>query len=244
MTARSNRTPTPDQLEALGLKALAPVGRVMVRQILFMDPPERARVRALPAKCFNPRRVAPLREHVADIIGQLLDRVQTRGVTNLIADLGLPLPATVSSEMLVLPSEDWPQLASWTPPFAALLGNFRHNPVRAVRAVDDMTAYVRNAIHTQSRHSEDGPLYALVTAETAGHQFTEGRGPLRESDRAHRPPRPRRRRVRGPKDPQASSCDRRAQGANRMGSAPLTEPVRWRRNAGAFRGLKSLPIEF
>jgi hypothetical protein len=30
----------------------------------------------------------------------------------------------------------------------------------------------------------------------------------------------------------------------RMGSARLTESVRWRRNAGAFRGLESLPIEF
>ena len=40
----AERTPTPDQLEALGLEALAPVARVMVRQMLYLDPPEHTRV--------------------------------------------------------------------------------------------------------------------------------------------------------------------------------------------------------
>ena len=46
----ADRTPSPDQLEALGLEALAPVARVMVRQLLYLDPPEHTRVRALAAK--------------------------------------------------------------------------------------------------------------------------------------------------------------------------------------------------
>jgi cytochrome P450 len=341
----AKRTPTPEQLEALGLTALAPVSRVMVRQMLFMDPPEHARVRALATKCFSPRRVEQLRDHVADIIRHLLDRVQPRGVTDLIADLALPLPAIVSSEMLGLPSEDWPQLTRWTRSFAELLGNFQHNPVRAVRAVDDMTAYFRTAIDTPSRHSEHGLLHALVTAEADGDRFTEEEvianaiitlvggletttnligngmlalllhreqwkilgadptllpGAVEEMLRFESPIQHTARlapdddelggrRIRkgqaviavlaaANRDPQRfPEPDRldirrgdnrhlafgwashhcfgaplaRLQGElafsallERMGSARLTESVRWRRNAGAFRGLDSLPIEF
>src|SRR5213082_2237819 len=39
------RTPTPTQLTALGLSALAPLAQVMVRQMLFLDPPDHGRIR-------------------------------------------------------------------------------------------------------------------------------------------------------------------------------------------------------
>ncbi len=172
----ADRTPSPDQLEALGLEALAPVARVMVRQLLYLDPPEHTRVRALAAKAFSPRRVEVLRKHIEDIIRDLLDKVQAQGVMDVIADLAVPLPAIVSSEMMGLPRHDWPQLTSWTHSFAELLGNFQYNPVRAVTmcgVVDDMTAYFRHAIRTQPRHSQKGLLYASGTAEVNGDRLTE-----------------------------------------------------------------------
>ena len=172
----ANRTPSADQLEALGLKALAPVAHVMVRQMLYLDPPQHTRVRALAAKGFTPRRVEVLRTHIAEIIQHLLDGVQTRGAMDVIGDLAVPLPAIVSSEMLGLPSDDWPQLTSWTRSFAELLGNFQYNPARAVRvcgAVNDMTAYFRHAIRTQSGHSREGLLHALVNAEVDGDRLNE-----------------------------------------------------------------------
>src|ERR1700686_279219 len=35
----ARRTPTPEQLAALGLEELAPIAQVMVKQMLFLDPP-------------------------------------------------------------------------------------------------------------------------------------------------------------------------------------------------------------
>ncbi len=172
----ADRTPSADQLDALGLDALAPVAHVMVRQMLYLDPPQHTRVRALAAKGFTPRRVEVLRDHIAEIICHLLDGVETLGVMDVIADLALPLPAIVSAEMLGLPSDDWPQLSSWTRSFSELLGNFQFNPVRALTvrgAVDDMTAYFRQAIRSQSRHSREGLLQALATAEVDGDRFDE-----------------------------------------------------------------------
>src|SRR5436305_152782 len=39
------RTPTPEQLAAMGLAALTPLAQLMVRQMLFLDPPDHTRIR-------------------------------------------------------------------------------------------------------------------------------------------------------------------------------------------------------
>src|ERR1700742_2383930 len=61
---RAGRTPSPARLEELGMGELTPIAALMVRQMLFLDPPEHGRVRRLAAAAFTPRRVAVLREHI------------------------------------------------------------------------------------------------------------------------------------------------------------------------------------
>ena len=118
-------TPSPAQLPALGMEALGPVAEVLVRQMLFLDPPAHTRVRRLAAQAFTPKRVERLRGHIAEIVERLLDEVEPKGSMDVIADLALPLPAIVSAEMLGLPGEDWPQLTRWSRTFAEILGNFQ-----------------------------------------------------------------------------------------------------------------------
>ena len=64
----ANRTPAPEQLTAMGLSALNPIAQVMVRQMLFLDPPDHTRLRALAAAAFTPRRVERLRSHIQEIV--------------------------------------------------------------------------------------------------------------------------------------------------------------------------------
>src|ERR1700694_5940036 len=75
----ANRTPSPERLAAIGLEALTPIARIMVRQMLFMDAPDHTRLRSLAASAFTPRRVAVLREHIQDIAHRLVDAVVARG---------------------------------------------------------------------------------------------------------------------------------------------------------------------
>jgi pimeloyl-[acyl-carrier protein] synthase len=171
----ADRTPTPEQLTALGMEALSPIAAVMVRQMLYLDPPQHTRVRTLAAKGFTPPKVEVLRDHIADIVDGLLDTAIPQGDLDVIADFAMPLPAIVSCEMLGLPTEDWPQLTQWTRSFSELLGNFQHNPVRAavvLQTVDGMTEYFRRAIVDQADRS-GGLLHALATAEVAGDRLSE-----------------------------------------------------------------------
>ena len=172
----ANRTPTPDQLKAMGLEALTPLARVMVLQMLFLDPPAHGRVRGLASKAFTARRVEVLRSHIQDITDSLLDAVQDKGHMDVIADLAYPLPAIVTAEMLGVPTSDWRQLTAWSADFAQVLGNFQHNPDRApqvIRSLEEMTAYFRAAIKEQQRNPRDGLIHAFLTAEIDGDRLTE-----------------------------------------------------------------------
>jgi cytochrome P450 len=172
----ANRTPTPEQLTALGLSSLTPLAEVMVRQMLFLDPPSHGRVRGLASKAFTPRRVEVLRSHIQDITESLLDAVQDQGHMDVIKDLAYPLPAIVTAEMLGVPTSDWQQLTAWSADFAQVLGNFQHNPERApqvIRSLEEMVAYFRAAIREQREHPRDGLIRAYLDAEIDGDRFSE-----------------------------------------------------------------------
>src|ERR1700729_905592 len=85
-TFSADRTPNPEQLQAMGLSRLGPVAQVMVQQMLFMDAPAHTRLRALASKAFMPARVELLRSHIQDIVNRLLDAVEEKGRMEVIAD--------------------------------------------------------------------------------------------------------------------------------------------------------------
>ena len=170
------RTPTPEQLDALGLSSLAPLGAVMVRQMLFLDPPAHTRIRGLAAQAFTPRRVAALHQHIQQITDALLAAVLPRGRMDVIGDLAEPLPAIVTAEMLGVPAADHRQLKAWSADFAEMLGNFQHNPDRAarvLRSTEAMLDYFRAAVREQRARPRQGLVSALLQAEIDGDRFTE-----------------------------------------------------------------------
>ena len=175
-TFSARRTPSPEQLSALGLGALDPIAQIMVRQMLFLDAPDHVRLRGLASVAFTPRRVEGLRAHIQDIVDGLLDRVAHSGHADLIADLAAPMPAIVTAELMGVPVGDHEQLKSWSADFAEMLGNFQHNPERiprVLRSVEEMTGYFREAIGEQRERPRDGLIHALMTAEVDGLRLTE-----------------------------------------------------------------------
>ena len=145
----ATRTPSPELLASLGMDALTPIARVMVRQMLYMDPPEHTRIRMVVAKGFAPPRVEVLRDRVAAVVDELLARAERADGFDVIGDFARPLPAIISCEVLGIPTTDWPQLSQWTQAFSELLGNFQHRPAGAARlrgTVDSFTDYFSRAL--------------------------------------------------------------------------------------------------
>jgi cytochrome P450 len=172
----ANRTPTPEQLSALNLSALNPIAEVMVRQMLFLDPPDHTRLRALASAAFTPRRVEKLRTHIQEVMDTLLDRVVSQGTMDVIADFAGPAPAIVTAELLGVSAGDHVQLREWSQDFAEMLGNFQHNPERfprVLRSVENLCSYFRSEMRTQRTHPRDGLVQAMMTAEIDGARLTE-----------------------------------------------------------------------
>jgi pimeloyl-[acyl-carrier protein] synthase len=170
------RTPTPEQLTDMGLSDLSPIARVMVKQMLFMDPPAHTRLRGLCSQAFTPRRVEALREHIQDIANRLLDSRLPFSEMDVVADFAAPLPAIVTAEMLGVPISDHPQLKRWSADFAEMLGNFQHNPNRANRvrsSLSEMTNYFSEAIREQRVHPRDGLVSSLLAAEIDGDRLSQ-----------------------------------------------------------------------
>jgi len=172
----ADRTPTPEKLSEMGLSALSPIAKLMVQQMLFLDAPAHIRLRGLASQAFTPRRVEVLRSHIQEITNSLLDAVKDKGRMDVIADLAEPLPCIVTAEMLGVPVEDHQQLKSWSQDFAEMLGNFQHNPDRALRilrTVEEMTTYFRSAMREQKSHPRGGLVSSLMHAEVNGDRLSE-----------------------------------------------------------------------
>ena len=168
--------PAPSEaLTAMGLPSLDPIAKVMMKQMLFMDPPAHTRLRNLAAQVFTPYRMELLRLHIKDIVSSLLDKVQSKGRMDVIADLAEPLPATVTAEMLGVPVSDIRQLKSWSADFAEMLGNFQHNPEgvpRVLGSLQGMTDYFDTAIREMRVHPREGLIHSLLNAEIDGDRLT------------------------------------------------------------------------
>jgi len=172
----ADRTPSPEQLTAMGLSGLNPIAKVMVKQMLFMDAPAHTRLRGLASAAFTPAKVEVLRGHIQEIADDLLDRVQARGEMDVIADFAAPMPAIVTAEMLGVPTEDHEDLKKWSTDFAEMLGNFQHNPDRIPRVLEstnNLTTYFQAAIEKTRQHPHEGLIHSFMTAEINGDRLTD-----------------------------------------------------------------------
>jgi pimeloyl-[acyl-carrier protein] synthase len=171
----AERIRTAEQLTVMDLSELNPMARIMVKQMLFMDPPGHKRIRSLAAAAFTPQKVEALRSHIREIVRGFLVRVKDGASTDVIADLAEPLPCIVTAEMFGVPVEDHRQLKVWSQDFAEMLGNFEHDVdcvPRILKSTEDMSAYFRAAMRKENLRP-DGLVSSLANAEINGDRLTE-----------------------------------------------------------------------
>ena len=142
--------------------------------MLFLDPPEHTRLRALVNKAFTPRAIGALEPHIRTIMGQLLDDIDDPSGFDLIAAVANPLPVIVIAEMLGVPPEDRAEFKHWSDERARLL-----EPVvtpeerkRAMAAGESFDAYFNPIIETRRHAPQDDIVSALAQAEEEGDKLT------------------------------------------------------------------------
>jgi pimeloyl-[acyl-carrier protein] synthase len=149
---------------------------MMRQQMLFMDPPMHARLRAICSAAFTPRRVEEMRQVIESVANELLDKVIVSGRMDMIADFAGPLPAIVTARMLGVPVEDHRQLGAWVIDLAEVLGNFQHHPDRVaqiVQSLEEFRNYLAARMEIERKIPTDGLIYALMTSEVDGHRLSD-----------------------------------------------------------------------
>ncbi len=162
----------PEELQA----KLVPPVRAVMRQILFLDPPDHTRLRGLVSKAFTPRVVEALRPRIQALVDDLLDRVQSAGRVNFVQDFAYPLPAIVIAEMLGVPPEDRELFIKWTGDFARLLDGFDmsfEGVVQALSGVSEFMDYFRAIVKQRRTAPRDDLLQAMISAEEQGDKLNE-----------------------------------------------------------------------
>ena len=143
--------------------------------LLFQDPPDHTRVRALVSQAFNPRRAASLEPRVEQIVSDLLDRVEERGGPfDMLADLGVPLPVHVVCDLLGVPFEDQAWFGKLAPAMARMVdGNQdRYELAEGMAASVQLVQYFNDLFEKRRVEPRDDLLTALVEAEEEGETLT------------------------------------------------------------------------
>jgi cytochrome P450 len=144
--------------------------------ILRQDPPDHTRLRKLMNQAFRPRAVALLRERVARLVDELLDRAARRGEMDVIADLALPVPSTVICEMMGVPLADRDKFTEWTSAATHLLAASLAQPdvlARATAGAQALAEYFTALIAERRARLGDDILSDLIRAEEEGDRLSE-----------------------------------------------------------------------
>jgi len=144
--------------------------------MLFRDPPDHTRLRALVSKAFTPRRVERLENRVKGLVDELLEGPGRRGSIELMREFAYPLPARVICELLGVPKEDEAFIVAKAP---ALGTGLDPAPMRtpasveaANAATDALTDYLGDLIAERKRCPTDDMLSALIAAEEEGQSLS------------------------------------------------------------------------
>ena len=142
------------------------------QNMLFSDPPDHTRLRALVSQAFTPRRVADFAGRIQEIAGALIDEMVAGESRDLITAYALPLPVIVISDMLGIPAADRDDVADWSQAIISP-GSRGLNYSARKRKVRSFMEYLRGLFAMRQAVPQDDLITALVQAETEGQRLSE-----------------------------------------------------------------------
>jgi cytochrome P450 len=144
------------------------------RTLVFLDPPDHDRLRALLSRAFTPRQVARVRPITQEIATELADAAAEAREVDLYDSFAQRLPLQVICTLLGIPSIDHQEVGDWT---AALsLATATPTPearVDADRAIGSFDDYVGRLVAERRVRPGDDLLSELVAVEEGGDRLSK-----------------------------------------------------------------------
>lgn len=147
-------------------------GGLLGHSMIAVDEPDHRRLRSLVSKAFTPKYIQSLRDSIQQIADELLDRVADQGRMDLVNEYAFPLPITVISTMLGVPSEGQALIREWSELFSRG-GAPSADPARVLIS-QTFAEYLVQLIAEKRVHPHDDLISQLVQIEEAGDRLDEG----------------------------------------------------------------------
>ncbi len=132
--------------------------------LVFNDPPLHTRVRKIIAGALTPRAIADLEEGLITVVDRLLDRIESKGGADLIADFASAIPVDIIGNLLGIPYEEREPLRGWS---LAILGALEPAPTAKMletgnQAVREFVSYLEKLV-ADRRRSPGDPARDVLT---------------------------------------------------------------------------------
>lgn len=147
-------------------------GGFLGHSMIAVDEPDHRRLRSLVSKAFTPKYIQSLRPSIQRIADELLDRVADQGRMDLVNEYAFPLPITVISTMLGVPSEGQALIREWSKLFSS--GGAPSPDPAQVMISQTFADYLVQLIAEKWVHPHDDLISQLVQIEEAGDRLDEG----------------------------------------------------------------------
>ena len=135
----------------------------------MMDPPEHDRQRGILQKVFTAKAIAERAADTRATINRLIDAVIEQGECDLVRDLAVELPLTVTANMLGVPHEDRGKLFAWTNTFA----DTTVPTEQKMAAMAELGGYLTELIKERRERPADDLLSRLIDAELDGERLND-----------------------------------------------------------------------
>jgi cytochrome P450 len=140
--------------------------------LLYKDPPEHTKYRAILQAAFTPHTVAKLAGDVRARVSKVIDAIIEAGECDFAADIAVPVPLGVLVELMGCPDEDIPRLYAWTEQIEAAQRS--PEPNAASEVFVEMAAYLHEQIAKQAAEGDERSLVMrLRDAEVDGHTLDD-----------------------------------------------------------------------
>ena len=146
-----------------------------VDNMLFADPPDHTRLRALSSRAFTPARVEAMRPAIQAMVDDVLDAVEAAGEVDVMTELAFPLPVRVIGEFVGVPPADRAQFQPLVRVSAAAIEPTADGDTlrAAIAAQEEMRAYFRDLLAKRRRDPQDDFLSALAQATDSNDALTD-----------------------------------------------------------------------
>jgi cytochrome P450 len=157
--------------------AVQAVATVLRDWLVFRDPPDHTRLRALLQKTFTPRQLERSTPRIQATIDALLAPIAERGETDFVRDFAFPLPARVIAFLLGAADEQIEPIKRASDRLAAYLGGNtegRDNFAEASAGVAQLVEIFQRLLAERRARPRDDLMSLMLAAEHEGGRLDEG----------------------------------------------------------------------